>query len=167
MRDTSNDVWTLRAFYQALFRFKWRAIGFFSITVTLAVVALVPNALPILIVTGLMGWLGLKINMGAAMIAAVSLGLSIDSSIHYLSTFRRARDEGRSLDDALAAAHQTVGRAMVFSTLALIVGFSVLCTSQFVPTIYFGVLVSLSMLGGLAGNLIVLPALLGALSPRV
>ena len=49
---------------------------------------------------------------------------------------------------------------MVFSTLALVVGFSVLCTSQFVPTIYFGVLVSLTMLGGLAGNLVVLPVLL-------
>jgi hypothetical protein len=55
---------------------------------------------------------------------------------------------------------QTVGRAMVFSTLALIVGFTVLCISQFVPTIYFGTLVSISMLGGLLGNLLVLPLLL-------
>ena len=55
---------------------------------------------------------------------------------------------------------QSVGQAVIFSTLALIVGFSVLVTSQFVPTIYFGALVSLAMLGGLAGNLIVLPLLL-------
>lgn len=129
-------------------------------SLTLALVALVPNALPIVIVMGLMGWLGLKVNMGAAMIAAVSVGLSIDSSIHYVTAFGRARREGKTRDDALAAVHQTVGRAMVFSSLALIVGFSVLSTSQFVPTIYFGVLVSLSMLGGLAGNLVVLPLLL-------
>ncbi len=126
----------------------------------LAVIALVPNILPIAMVTGLMGWLGIKINMGAAMIAAVSMGLSIDSSIHYVTAFRRARSEGKSLDQSLADVQRTVGRAMVFSTLALMVGFTVLCTSQFVPTIYFGVLVSLSMLGGLAGNLIVLPLLL-------
>ncbi len=126
----------------------------------LALIALVPNALPIFVVTGMMGWLGLKINMGAAMIAAVSVGLSIDSSIHYLTAFRRAREQGAAIDDALAAVHQTVGRAVVFSTLALIVGFTVLCTSQFVPTIYFGALVSLSMLGGLIGNLIVLPVLI-------
>jgi predicted RND superfamily exporter protein len=132
----------------------------------LALVALVPNALPILVVTGLMGWLGLKINMGAAMIAAVSLGLSIDSSIHYITAFRRIRDEGKSLHDALAAVHQSVGRAVVFSTLALLVGFTVLCTSQFVPTIYFGALVSLTMLGGLAGNLVVLPLLLKLLTPE-
>ena len=126
----------------------------------LALVALVPNALPILIITGLMGWLNLKINMGAAMIAAVSMGLSIDSSIHYITFFRRARRKGNSLHKSLAIVHQSVGRAMVFSTLALIVGFTVLCTSQFVPTIYFGALVSMSMLGGLAGNLVVLPLLL-------
>jgi predicted RND superfamily exporter protein len=88
------------------------------------------------------------------------MGLSIDSSIHYLIAFRRQRAEGKSLSDALATVHQTVGRAMVFSTLALIVGFMLLTTSQFVPTIYFGVLVSLTMLGGLAGNLVVLPLLL-------
>jgi predicted RND superfamily exporter protein len=126
----------------------------------LAVIALIPNALPILMVTGLLGWAGLKINMGAAMIAAVSMGLSIDSSIHYLTSYLRARRAGNSTAEALHAAHQTVGRAMIFSTLALVIGFTVLCTSQFVPTIYFGVLVSLAMLGGLAGNLIVLPLLL-------
>ncbi len=133
---------------------------------TLASIALVPNALPIFVVTGMMGWMGLKINMGAAMIAAVSVGLSIDSSIHYLTAFRRERDRGVPLDDALAAVHQTVGRAVVFSTLALIVGFTVLCTSQFVPTIYFGALVSLSMLGGLVGNLIVLPLLVKLTSAK-
>jgi predicted RND superfamily exporter protein len=129
-----------------------------------ALIALVPNALPILTVTGLMGWLGLKINMGAAMIAAVSMGLSVDSSIHYLSSFLRARRSGFSVADSLAEVQQTVGRAMTFSTLALIIGFSVLATSNFVPTIYFGTLVSLTMLGGLLGNLIVLPLLLRLVS---
>ncbi len=138
-------------------------------SVVLALVALVPNVLPILMVLGLMGWLGLvfenvKINMGAAMIAAVSIGLSVDSSIHYITSFRRARKAGKSVRDALAEVQQTVGRAMVFSTLALIVGFTVLCWSSFVPTIYFGVLVSLAMLGGLFGNLLVLPLLLQLVS---
>ena len=129
-----------------------------------AVIALVPNALPILMVTGLMGWIGLKINMGAAMIAAVSVGLSVDSSIHYISFFRRARAAGKTVRDALTEVQQSVGRAMIFSTLALIVGFSILCISEFVPTIYFGSLVALSMLGGLAGNLIILPLLLRLVS---
>ncbi len=129
-------------------------------SVRIALVALVPNALPILVITGLMGWLGLRINMGAAMIAAVSMGLSVDSSIHYLAEFRRVRKAGYTVHEALEHAHQTVGRAMVFSTLAIMIGFSALLLSQFVPLVYFGALVSLALAGGTAGNLIVLPLLL-------
>jgi uncharacterized protein len=129
-------------------------------SLSLSLVALVPNALPILVVTGLLGWTGLRINMGAAMIAAVSMGLAVDSSVHYITAFRRLRWRGFSVDEALARVHQSVGRAMVFSTLALMVGFTALCLSQFVPTIYFGVLVSLAMLGGMLGNLVILPLLL-------
>jgi predicted RND superfamily exporter protein len=132
----------------------------------LALIALVPNALPILIVLGGMGWISvwcwpdLKINMGTAMIAAVSMGLSIDSTIHYVSAFQRARRAGLEFDEALQTVQQNVGKAMVLSTIALMVGFTVLATSRFIPTVYFGTLVSLAMLGGLIGNLVLLPLLL-------
>ena len=125
-----------------------------------ALIGLIPNALPVFALMGALGWLGLKINMGTAMIAAVSMGMSVDSSIHYFAAFGRLRRSGRTVRDALDSVQRSVGRAMVVSTLALIVGFSVLCTSEFVPTIYFGALVSLAMLGGMAGNLVVLPLLL-------
>lgn len=126
----------------------------------LALIALVPNALPIFFTLAIVGWLGLKMNMGAAMIAAVSMGLSVDSSIHYILSYSAARRTGQSTLDALHVAQQGVGRALVFSTLALIIGFSVLAMSEFIPTIYFGALVSLAMLGGLLGNLLVLPLLI-------
>ena len=125
-----------------------------------AVLPLLPNALPIVMVLGLLGWLGIKMNLGTVMIAAVSMGLSVDSSIHYLTEFRRLRAAGASLHEALCEAHHIVGRAMVFSTLALIVGFSSLCFSEFAPTVYFGAMVCLAMFGGLVGNLILLPTLL-------
>jgi predicted RND superfamily exporter protein len=125
-----------------------------------AVVAMIPNAVPIYMVMGLLGWLGLKMNMGAAMIAAVSMGMSVDSSIHYYAAFRRERRQGKTVHAALVQCQQSVGLAMIFSTVALIVGFGVLVSSQFVPTIYFGALMSLAMLGGMLGNLIVLPLLL-------
>jgi predicted RND superfamily exporter protein len=131
-----------------------------------AAVAMVPNLLPIMTVTGIMGWLGFKINMGAAMIAAVSMGLSVDSSIHYIQAFLRARASGKTISASLGQVQKTVGRAMVLSTLALVAGFSVLALSEFVPTVYFGVLVSLAMLGGLAGNLVMLPLLLSVVSWR-
>ena len=104
------------------------ALAFRSIPI--ALVALVPNTLPILVVMGLMGWSGLPVNMGAAMIAAVSMGLSIDSSIHYIESFRLARSAGASVPEALLTVQHTTGRAMVFSTLALIVGFGALRREQ-------------------------------------
>jgi predicted RND superfamily exporter protein len=126
----------------------------------LSLIALVPNLLPIYVVMGMMGWLGLKMNMGAAMIAAVSMGQTVDSSLHYLVFFQRARRGGMSVNAALTSVQQTVGQSMIFSTIALIIGFGVLITSEFVPTIYFGALMSLAMLGGLFGNLVALPLLL-------
>jgi predicted RND superfamily exporter protein len=125
----------------------------------------VPNALPIFVVLGLLGWAGERINMGTAMIAAVSMGLSVDSSIHYIAAFRRRLHDGHAYSAALETAHQTAGRAMVFSTLALVVGFLALTTSGFIPTVSFGALSCLTLAGGLVGNLVVLPVLLTVLAP--
>lgn len=156
---------------QSMLRDQWVTFGIASAAIMVmigvafrswryALIAMIPNAVPIYMVMGLLGWLGLKINMGAAMIAAVSMGMSVDGSIHYFAAFRRARREGKSVRAALAQCQQSVGLAMIFSTVALIVGFGVLITSEFVPTVYFGALMSLAMLGGMLGNLIVLPLLL-------
>lgn len=132
----------------------------------LSLVAIFPNALPIVVVLGAMGWLGFKVNMGTVMIASVSMGLAVDSSIHYLTAYRRERAAGKTFAEAIDVVHRSVGLAMVISNLALIIGFSALGLSHFIPTIYFGVLVSLAMLGGLAGNLVLLPLELGWVEPR-
>ena len=139
------------------------AVSFRSLLV--ATVALVPNALPIFVVLGLLGWAGERINMGTAMIAAVSMGLSVDSSIHYLAAFRRRLAAGQPIAAAIETAHQTAGRAMIFSTLALVIGFLALTTSGFIPTVSFGALSCLTLTGGLLGNLVVLPVLLSLLGP--
>jgi predicted RND superfamily exporter protein len=133
----------------------------------LAGIALVPNALPIFVVLGLLGWAGERVNMGTAMIAAVSMGLSVDSSIHYIAAFRRRLAQGGVAAAALETAHQTAGRAMIFSTLALVVGFLALTTSGFIPTVSFGWLSCLTLAGGLVGNLVVLPVLLALVAPWI
>jgi uncharacterized protein len=133
----------------------------------LAAVALVPNVLPIFVVLGMLGWAGERVNMGTAMIAAVSMGLSVDSSIHYIAAFRRRLAAGDAFSAALETAHQTAGRAMIFSTLALVVGFLALTTSGFIPTVSFGALSCLTLTGGLVGNLVVLPVLLTLLSNQI
>jgi predicted RND superfamily exporter protein len=129
-------------------------------SIPLAFVGLVPKLGPILMVLGAMGWLGLPIDMGTPMIAAVSMGLSVGFSIHYLYRFRQERESGRSFDEALSATHRRVGGAMVFSNLALVVGFAVLALSNFIPTVHFSLLANVALVGGLAGNLLVLPLLL-------
>jgi len=126
----------------------------------IGVASLVPNVIPILLVVGGMGWFGVPINLGTAMIASVSMGLTIDSSIHYLVDYRRARELGMDHAAAIRDTHAGVGRSLVFSNVALMVGFSVLCLSNFIPLIYFGILVSFAMFGGLLGNLVLLPLLL-------
>ncbi|HEV7282896.1 MAG TPA: MMPL family transporter [Pirellulaceae bacterium] len=135
-------------------------------SIRLALVCILPNVLPVMFVLAMMGTLGGKVNMGAAMIAAVSIGLTVDSSLHYVYSFLRARKATGSTSLGLAAAQQSVGSAATYSTIALVLGFGSLCGSSFMPTVYFGGLVCLAMLGGLVGNLFLLPALIRMVMPE-
>lgn len=123
-------------------------------------ICLVPNIFPIILVVGTMGWAGFPINIATAMISSVSMGLTVDSSIHYLSGYQRARRSGLGFYEALHETNQNVGRALVLANFALIAGFLVLTASHFIPLVYFGVLVSVAMFGGLIGNLFMLPLLM-------
>ncbi|MCA8996132.1 MAG: hypothetical protein KDA80_04085, partial [Planctomycetaceae bacterium] len=145
------------------------ALAALGVTVTMSVafrslrvgvISLVPNVLPILLVIGGMGFTGMPINIGTAMIASVSMGLTVDSTIHYLTAYDRARGQGNNHLEAVQIAHGSVGLTLTLANIALVIGFSVLSLSHFVPLIYFGVLVSVAMLGGLIGNLLLLPVLL-------
>lgn len=133
--------------------------------VRLALVGLVPNLLPILLLLGLFGWANVPINLGIALIAAVSIGLSIDSSIHYIHDFQQRR-KSHSVLRSIELAQDQVGRALVYSTFALVVGFSSLCVSEFLPTVYFGGTAMIAMIGGLLGNLFLLPLFIGIIFRR-
>src|SRR6516162_8406094 len=128
----------------------------------IGLISLVPNLVPIVFVVGAMGWLGLSINIGTAMISAVSMGLTVDASIFYISSFRRMQEAGMDFSGALRATQHEIGRALIYSNAALILGFLVLTLSHFIPLVYFGFLVSVAILGGLAGNLVLLPLLMRA-----
>ncbi|MCA9035044.1 MAG: MMPL family transporter, partial [Planctomycetaceae bacterium] len=137
-------------------------IAFRSLRIGL--ISILPNAFPVVIVIGTLGMLGIPINIGTAMIASVSMGLTVDSTIHYIAAFERARREN-SIQQSLQIAHAGAGRALVLAYLALMLGFLVLTVSSFIPLIYFGALLSLSMAGGMVGDLVLLPLLLRWTTP--
>src|SRR6185369_6917891 len=105
----------------------------------IGIISLVPNVLPLVIVIGTMGWLDLPINIGTAMIAAVSLGMTIDASILYLSGYEVHRRQGLDFYAALRATQQDEGSTLVYVNLVLVVGFLALTLSHFIPLIHFGI----------------------------
>lgn len=129
-------------------------------SVTFAILGLLPNLLAAATVIAFMGFTGIPLDMMTTTIAAVSIGIGVDDAIHYLHRFQqefKARGEARQ---AVAFAHANVGRALYFTSLTIIAGFSVMAFSSFVPTILFGVLVAVAMALALFANLTLLPALL-------
>ena len=126
----------------------------------MGIVSLVPNVIPIVLLLGGMGWLNVPVNIGTAMISSDTMGLTIHDSIFYISAYLRARRSGLNFSGALHHVQSETRQPLLYSNIALIVGFLVLATSHFVPLIYFGVMVSVAIAGGLAVNLLLLPLLL-------
>ena len=122
--------------------------------------SILPNAVPVVGTFGLMGWLGVDLNIGTALVGSVALGIAVDDTIHYMTGFylemRRLGDQTRAM---LATLHLR-GRAMVFTSVALFFGFLVLVASRFAPISSFGYLTAAAMATALLGDLIVLPVLL-------
>ncbi|MCX2779197.1 efflux RND transporter permease subunit [Microbulbifer thermotolerans] len=131
----------------------------------LALIALVPNLLAASIVLGGMGLVGIPLDMMTITIAAITVGIGVDHAIHYLYRFR---DEFAKDGDYLATMHRshaTIGRAMFYTAITIIAGFSILALSKFVPSIYFGLLTALAMSAALLGSLTLLPLLLLLFKP--
>lgn len=129
-------------------------------SIKLALIGLIPNMLAALLILAVMGYAGIPMDMMTVTIATICIGIGVDDAIHYLHRFEqelRLADTARS---AVKSAHQTIGRAMYFTTMTVIGGFSILTFSNFVPTVYFGMLTSLAMLMALIANMTLLPSLL-------
>ena len=122
--------------------------------------AILPNVLPIVIFFGVMGWFGILLNLGTSLIAAIVLGIAVDSTIHFMS---RLNLELKGAVDQLSALVDTlriVGAPIIYATVALFLGFLTFAFSSFVPIQQFGVLSGVTMVTALVTNLVLLPALL-------
>lgn len=129
-------------------------------SLNLALLGLLPNVMAAASVIAFMGYAGIPLDMMTITIAAISIGIGVDDAIHYLHRFREEFDATGDVREAIKRSHASIGRAMYFTSLTIIAGFSVLAFSNFVPTIYFGLLTALAMLFAMLANLTILPALL-------
>ena len=124
----------------------------------LGIVAAIPNLLPTVMIFGLMGWLGIELSAATSMIASVALGLFVDDTIHLLYLYRREKKAGCRTFDAIEYALHHAGRAVIFTSLILTLGFWAGLLGSFKPTIYFSLLMGLTMLFSVVTELLVTPA---------
>ena len=136
-----------------MFLFLFRSLKF-------AFVAIIPSILASASVLGLMGWLSIPLDIMTITIAAICIGIGVDHSIHYIHRFREEIKLGCSAKMAVKNSHASIGKAIYYTSIIIIIGFSILSLSNFVPTIYFGTFTAFAMLIALIANLTLLPLLL-------
>jgi predicted RND superfamily exporter protein len=126
----------------------------------LAVIGIVPSLLAAVVVLGLMGLVGIPLDMMTITIAAITIGIAVDNGIHYIYRFREEFPASGDYVETLRICHSNIGRAVLYTSTTIIVGFSILVLSNFLPTVYFGVLTGLAMLIALLAALTLLPRLI-------
>ena len=130
-----------------------------------ALIALFPNLLSAGAVLGVMGWLDIPLDMMTITIAAISIGIAVDNTIHYIHRFKEEIAIDGDYYGSLHRCHNSIGHAMYYTSMIIIVGFSILILSNFLPTIYFGLFTGLAMFIALIASLTLLPQLLVWLKP--
>ncbi|MBW2735344.1 MAG: MMPL family transporter, partial [Deltaproteobacteria bacterium] len=123
-------------------------------------VALLPNILPVVAVLAGMGWLGINLDAATVLTATLALGIAVDDTVHVLSGVRTRLAVHGDLERSVREALRLKGPAILWTTLVVAAGFSVLMLSQFEPTRHFGILITIAMVAALLGDLLVLPAIL-------
>jgi predicted RND superfamily exporter protein len=127
---------------------------------TLAIIGILPNLLGAGVVLGVMGWGGIPMDMMTITIAAITIGIAVDNGIHYIYRFREEYAVTGDYVETLHICHSNIGKAVFYTTLTIIFGFSILVFSNFIPTIYFGVLTASAMFIALLAALTLLPKLI-------
>lgn len=130
-----------------------------------ALICIIPNAIAAAFVLGIMGWVGIPLDIMTITIASISVGIGVDNTIHYMHRFKREFPRIGNYRDTMYFCHNSIGRAMYFTSMTIVAGFSILALSNFIPTIVFGLLTSLAMLVALVGSLTLLPQLLATFKP--
>ena len=152
----SSQIQTLGAVFIAIMLM----FGFLFRSFSLALIGILPNLLAAGFVLGLMGWLSIPLDIMTITIAAITLGIGVDDTIHYLHRFKKELAKDNDYLSTVYRCHHSTGLAMFYTSVTIVFGFSILTLSNFTPSIYFGLLTSIAMLSALLGALVLLPAML-------
>ncbi len=131
----------------------------------IALIAILPNLLSVGTVLGFMGWANIPLDMMTITIAAISVGIAVDDTIHYIHRFKREFQSDSNYLRAMHRCHSSIGYAMYYTSVTIIIGFSILALSNFIPSIYFGLLTGLAMVIALITALTLLPQLIVLVRP--
>jgi len=156
-----SQILTLGTVFVAIlimFLFLFRSLKF-------ALVALAPNLLAAGAVLGSMGLIGIPLDIMTITIAAITVGIGVDHAIHYVHRFRKEFPVDRDYIATMYRCHGSIGKAMYYTSVIIIFGFSILALSNFNPSIYFGLLTAGAMLASLLGSMLLLPRLIILVKP--
>ena len=131
----------------------------------LSIIGIIPNLLAASVVLGSMGLFSVPLDIMTITVAAISVGMAVDNTIHYIHRFKKEFSRSNNYQVSMQNSHKTIGRAMFYTSLTIILGFLVFATSNFNPSVYFGFFVSLAMVMALLGALTLLPQLILTFKP--
>mgnify|MGYP003624208988 CR=1 FL=1 len=134
-------------------------------SISISLIAILPNFLAAGVVLGGMGIAGIPLDMMTITIAAITVGIGVDHAIHYITRFKREFEVDGNYIESMHRAHASIGRALFYTAVTIIVGFSILALSNFIPSVYFGLLTALAMFAALLGSMTLLPKLILIFKP--
>ncbi|MDC3071400.1 MMPL family transporter [Candidatus Pelagibacter sp.] len=133
--------------------------------IKLSLIGVVPNFIAAFFILGVIGLIGIPLDMMTITIAAITIGIAVDNSIHYIYRFKEEFNNLGDYEKTLKLCHSTVGKAILNTSITIVFGFSILVLSKFIPTIYFGIFTGLAMLLAMISVLTLLPALILSIKP--
>ena len=133
--------------------------------VKLSLIGVIPNFIAAFFILGFIGLLGIPLDMMTITIAAITIGIAVDNSIHYIYRFKEEFDNSKNYSKTLILCHSTVGKAILNTSITIVFGFSILVLSKFIPTIYFGIFTGFAMLLAMVSVLTLLPSLILLIKP--
>ena len=133
--------------------------------IKLSLIGVVPNFIAAFFILGIIGLMGIPLDMMTITIAAITIGIAVDNSIHYIYRFKEEFGKLNDYKKTIEMCHSTVGKAILNTSLTIVFGFPILVLSKFIPTIYFGVFTGIAMLLAMISVLTLLPSLLLKIKP--